>query len=139
MTEMLLNINNTVIKVDTPNANGRTYPLREVVREAEKIQSLIDGQSTLLGGNGDNSIYTHDISMDMNTTHTIEKVWMEGDELKAEIKLLDTPEGIKIKESIEAGVKFKLIPRGTAIVNNNGMVSDYDLITIDIIREENAS
>ena len=136
MTDITQNINNTVLIADTPTVNGRIYPLEEVKREVEKLQSLLP----ISGENGDNPSYGDAITINlMNVSHIVTKVWMEDNEVKAEVDIIDTTEGMKIKEEIEAGLNLKLIPRGTGLINekNNDMVvAEYDLITIDITREK---
>lgn len=134
---MTHNINNTVLIADTPTVNGRTYPLEEVKREVEKLQALIDGFSPPFGENADNPSCMDDIITDVsNISHLIKRVWMEGNAVKADVEILNTPEGKIITESLKSGVKFKLTPRGTGMVDDNTVVTDYNLVTIDIIREE---
>ncbi|EPE1232830.1 hypothetical protein ACSGOQ_006108, partial [Escherichia coli] len=68
----------------------------------------------------------------------ITKVWMEGANGMAEIKLLDTAHGTNIRKMLEAGVKLGVSSRGSGNVDYNGIVSDFEIITIDIVAQPSA-
>ena len=68
----------------------------------------------------------------------ITDVWMEGSNGMATIKLLPTSHGENIRKMLEAGVKLGVSSRGSGNVDHNGIVSDFEIITIDIVAQPSA-
>ncbi len=80
-----------------------------------------------------------DHGLDINlsrVSHSVENIVVSDDGLRCDIKILDTPFG-KIAESLlDAGVKLTTSIRATGYVNNDHLVKDLNLITFDLMKEE---
>jgi hypothetical protein len=71
-------------------------------------------------------------------SHLITKMWMSGSDGYGKLKLLNTPMG-KIAESmLKSGVKLGVSSRGSGNVDHNGDVSDFDIVTVDIVAQPSA-
>ena len=64
---------------------------------------------------------------------------MNGADGIGKLKILPTPMGQLIKTMLEAGVKLGVSSRGSGNVNDmNGHVSDFEIITVDIVAQPSA-
>jgi len=132
-------------KCNTQNKNGRVYPQHILKREADKYNNSIKDNSSL--GESDHpasSIITID-----NVSHSICKMWWQGDTLVGEIEILMTPgfvnygiastKGDRIANLIRKGKKIGVSSRGVGSVKeengNNVVQDDYDLICWDIVTQ----
>lgn len=123
------------IQADQRNLNERIYPLSEITRAVNNMnQRLAKGESILVECDHPETLT---INLD-RVAAMITKVWMEGANGMAEIKLLDTAHGQNIRKMLEAGVKLGVSSRGSGNVDYNGIVSDFEIITIDIVAQPSA-
>lgn len=123
------------IQADQRNLNERIYPLVEITRAVNNMaQRLAKGESILVECDHPETLT---INLD-RVAAMITKVWMEGANGMAEIKLLDTAHGTNIRKMLEAGVKLGVSSRGSGNVDYNGIVSDFEIITIDIVAQPSA-
>lgn len=114
-----------VITTDVPNRNGRIYP-QDVVKQA---MDEFSKRLPVLGEFEQSQSLT--INMD-RISHTIEEVYMEGDDMMACIKVLDTPMGNILNQLRSAGVEVFPQSRGSGRVDENGVVLDFSISTIDV-------
>jgi hypothetical protein len=63
----------------------------------------------------------------------ITEVNMDGKNAIGKLKLLDTPLGNICRTLIESGGKLGVSSRGSGNVDNNGYVSDFEIVTVDIV------
>lgn len=123
------------IQADQRNLNERIYPLAEISKAVNNMgQRLAKGESILVECDHPETLT---INLD-RVAAMITKVWMEGTNGMAEIKLLDTAHGQNIRKMLEAGVKLGVSSRGSGNVDYNGIVSDFEIITIDIVAQPSA-
>lgn len=123
------------IQADQRNLNERIYPLSEITRAVNNMnQRLAKGESILVECDHPETLT---INLD-RVAAMITKVWMEDANGMAEIKLLDTAHGQNIRKMLEAGVKLGVSSRGSGNVDYNGIVSDFEIITIDIVAQPSA-
>ena len=54
------------------------------------------------------------------------------------LKILPTPMGNICKTLLESGVKLGVSSRGSGNVNENGIVKDFEIITVDIVANPSA-
>ena len=54
------------------------------------------------------------------------------------LKLLPTPMGNVVKTLLESGVKLGVSSRGSGNVGHNGYVSDFEIITVDVVAQPSA-
>jgi len=124
------------IQGDTLNANQRIYPTREITIAVKTLSKQIsDGYSVL--GEAD---HPEDLKINIDrVSHMITEMWMDGNDGYGKMKILPTPMGSIIKTFIENGVRPGVSSRGSGNVNEaNGEVSDYEIITIDIVVQPSA-
>lgn len=123
------------IQADQRNLNERIYPLHEITKAVNNMASrLAKGESILVECDHPETLT---INID-RVAGMITKVWMEGRNGMAEIMLLDTAHGKNIRVMLEAGVKLGVSSRGSGNVNHNGIVSDFEIVTIDIVAQPSA-
>jgi len=123
------------VQADIKNQNMREYPLSEITRAVQTINEKIrDGQSIL--GELD---HPEELSINLDrVSHMITEMWMEGKDGIGKLKLLPTPCGNIAKALLESGVRLGVSSRGSGNVSNNGSVSDFDMITVDIVAQPSA-
>lgn len=123
------------IQADQRNKNERIYPFAEIAHAVENMnQRLMSGESILCECDHPETLT---INLD-RVAAMITKVWMEGKNGMAEIKLLPTAHGENIRKMLESGVKLGVSSRGSGNVDHNGIVSDFEIVTIDIVAQPSA-
>lgn len=123
------------IQADKRNLNERIYPLSEIANAVQVMaQRLQRGESILVECDHPETLT---INLD-RVAAQITKVWMDGHNGMAEIKLLPTSHGKNIRAMLEAGVKLGVSSRGSGNVDHNGIVSDFEIVTIDIVAQPSA-
>ena len=118
------------------NANQRVYPVHEIQKAVEQINSQIkDGYSVL--GEVD---HPDDLKINLDrVSHMIEQMWMDGPCGYGKLKILPTPMGKLVEAMITSGVKLGVSSRGSGEVNeSSGHVSGFDIITVDIVAQPSA-
>lgn len=114
------------------NRNGRVYPYQEWKNAVDDYQkNFVNGSfSTLMEWEHPprNSIDP------MQAVAKINKLYIDGNFVKGEAVLLDNEKANQIKTLIDNGIKISVSSRGTGVVQN-GVVSDYKLITYDLVSE----
>jgi hypothetical protein len=83
---------------DVPNKNGRLYPLAVLNDIVTACASR-----TLFGMIGPFTINTANVDLD-RVSHVVENLRVDGDVLKGEVRILDTPMGKIMKSLEEAGI-----------------------------------
>lgn len=123
------------IQADKRNLNERIYPLSEIANAVQVMaQRLQRGESILVECDHPETLT---INLD-RVAAQITKVWMDGRNGMAEIKLLPTSHGKNIRAMLESGVKLGVSSRGSGNVDHNGIVSDFEIVTIDIVAQPSA-
>lgn len=72
-----------------------------------------------------------DISL-KRASHHIHKVFLVGQDLWVEYSILDNENGLLLYDLLQTG-EFVLRPRGTGIVQPDGSITNYKLISFDFI------
>ena len=117
------------------NQNQRTYPSKEIAKAVEAVQSKIDNGYSVLG----EADHPEDLQVNLDlVSHMIEKMWMNGSDGYGRLKLLPTPMGNIISTLLESGAKLGVSSRGSGNVNESGQVSDFDIVTVDIVAQPSA-
>ena len=113
------------------NGNGREYPRFIWEREVSLYQEKIK----------DNHIHTlgeweHPTRADVDPMKAVIKITelrLEGDYVYGKAKILDNPEGARLKVLIDEGIKIDISSRGVGSVGKNGIVEEFKLITYDLV------
>ncbi|AQW88778.1 putative prohead core protein [Erwinia phage pEa_SNUABM_50] len=123
------------IQADRRNLNERVYPFAEIARAVNNMAERISkGESILCECDHPETLT---VNLD-RVVGMITNVWMEGANGMATIMLLDTTLGKDIRTMIESGVKLGVSSRGSGNVDHNGVVSDFEIVTIDIVAQPSA-
>jgi hypothetical protein len=118
------------------NANERVYPVSEIEKAVETLNvQLKEGYSVL--GEVD---HPDDLKINLDrVSHMITSMWIDGANGFGKLKILPTPMGQLVKTMLESNVKLGVSSRGSGNVNDmDGKVSDFEIITIDIVAQPSA-
>ena len=118
------------------NANERVYPVSEIERAVEQLNTQIqDGHSVL--GEVD---HPDDLKINLDrVSHMITNMWMDGPNGLGKLKILPTPMGQLVQTMLESGVKLGVSSRGSGNVDDaTGKVSDFEIVTVDIVAQPSA-
>ena len=111
------------------NGNGRRYPKTEIQRVIESVMGKIKSGVSIVGELN----HPPGLSVDLaNVSHMITELKMDGNYGIGKAKILNTPSGNIAKALLDGGVRLGVSSRGTGEVNE-GIVSNFDLVTIDIV------
>lgn len=119
------------MQADIKNRNGRIYPLSEMSRSVSNALKIIKENGGIFGE------LDHPNSLQINSdriSHVIKELYMDGPNVIGKAMIIEkTPMG-KILEAItETGVRVGVSSRGTGQVSESGVVSSYNLITVDAV------
>jgi hypothetical protein len=117
------------------NHNGRVYPVDQIRSAVDLINKAIQ-QDNGVPGELD---HPQELQIHLDrVSHSITKMWMDGPNGMGKLKLLPTPCGQIARTLLESGVKLGVSSRGSGNVNYNGEVSDFDMLTVDIVAKPSA-
>lgn len=118
------------------NANQRIYPVNEIEKAVKTLNDQLQNGYSVLG----EVDHPEDLKVNLDrVSHMITEMWMEGPNGYGKMKVLPTPMGNLIRTMLEAGVKLGVSSRGSGNVNEgNGHVSDFEIITVDIVAQPSA-
>ena len=122
-------------KANVPNANNRIYPKTLLEREDKRLQETIQARS--LVGSLDHPQSSVIIEL-RDGSHLITKTWWDGDNLKGEVEVIDTPNGKILQEYIKRNIRVGISSRGLGSTarSSNGfdlVQPDFSMITYDIV------
>ena len=117
------------------NANQRVYPIHEITKAVSTINEQIKEGHSVLG----EVDHPDDLKINLDrVSHMIQGMWMDGPCGHGKLKILPTPMGELVKAMITSGVKLGVSSRGSGEVGDNGHVSGFDIITVDIVAQPSA-
>ena len=123
------------IQGDMRNHNGRVYPLTEIRKAVENINKSIKEDAGVLG----ECDHPQELQIHLDrVSHKITEMWMDGPNGFGKLQILPTPCGNIIKTLLESGIKLGVSSRGSGNVDDNGRVSDFDMLTVDIVAKPSA-
>ena len=119
------------------NANRRVYPVTEIGRAVNTLNDQIRSGYSVLGE------VDHPEGLNINVdrvSHMITEMWMNDANGVGKLKIIPTPMGNLIKTMLESGVKLGVSSRGSGTVKEDGSgeVSDFEIITVDIVAQPSA-
>ena len=123
------------IQGDVKNQNGRVYPKDEIQRAVENVTERLSGGETVMGE------LDHPEELQINldrVSHIITEMKCDGSNGLGKLKVIDTPMGNIAKALLKAGAKLGVSSRGSGNVNESGRVSDFDIVTVDIVAQPSA-
>ena len=126
-----LYISGIFMGAEVKNRNGRIYPLSEMQNAVNRLNETIKEVGAQAGE------LDHPPSLTINSdriSHVITELRLEGNNVYGKAKILSTPMGNIAKVLItESGIKMGVSSRGAGDVNESGIVSNFNLITCDIV------
>ena len=123
-------------RADAKNQNGRVYPREILAREVEQYMEGPVKENRAMGelDHPESSV----INL-QNVSHTIKKVWWDGDDVMGDVEVLTTPAGNILKALFAAGITVGISSRGMGSVSENlaeGTVTvedDFELLCWDFV------
>lgn len=123
------------IQGDVRNQNGRIYPLKEISSAVQKMTDKIKAGHPILGECDHPSELTISLK---NVSHVITEITLNGSDGVGKMKILDTEYGRLAKTLVEAGIPLGVSSRGSGNVDDRGYVSDFEIVTIDLVATPSA-
>ena len=122
-------------EADVENGNGRQYPKKILEREIKNYQKLVEENRAL----GELDHPETSVVELKNVSHSVTKVWWEGNNVMGKCKVLNTQSGNVLKELVNAGVKLGISSRGLGSVKESKgktiVEDDFQLICFDFVSE----
>jgi hypothetical protein len=117
------------------NQNDRVYPIQEISKAVETINERLQEGQTVLG----EADHPEELTVNLDrVSHIVEDMWMDGPNGYGKLKIIPTPMGNIISTLLESGAKLGVSSRGSGNVNESGQVSDFDIVTVDIVAQPSA-
>lgn len=123
-------------RAEAPNGNNRVYSKKVLEREIENYQKLIQENRAL--GELD---HPEDSVINLrNVSHTMVKVWWDGNNVMGKAKILNTPSGKILQSLVNDGIKLGISSRGMGSVHEGPdgwtiVEDDFNLICFDFVSE----
>ena len=123
------------IQGDVKNQNQRVYPVSEISNAVGTIMEQIKNGESVLG----ECDHPEELTINIDrVSHMITEMSMHGADGVGKMKVLPTPCGNIVKTLIENGVKLGVSSRGSGNVDDSGYVSEFEIITVDIVARPSA-
>lgn len=125
----------TFIQGGVRNHNQRVYPIHEITNAVNQVmQSIRHGESVL--GEAD---HPEELTINLDrVSHIITDMWIDGSNGSGKLKIIPTPMGNIVRTLIESGVKLGVSSRGSGNVDEAGYVSEFEIVTVDIVAKPSA-
>jgi hypothetical protein len=123
------------VQGDVRNLNNRIYPTSEIKKAVDDINNRAT-DFTVWGE------LDHPAELQINldrVSHLIEKMWMDGRNGMGRMKIINTMMGQTAQAMLDSGGKLGVSSRGSGGVNYDGIVEDYEIITVDIVATPSCS
>lgn len=123
------------IQGDVKNQNQRVYPITEINHAVHQIMERIKTGETVMG----ELDHPEELSINLDrVSHMIEEMSMVGKDGHGSLKIIPTPTGQIVRTLLESGAKLGVSSRGSGNVGDDGAVSEFEIITIDIVAQPSA-
>ena len=123
------------IQGDVKNQNQRVYPINEINKAVKTLKEKINSGFSVLG----EADHPEDLTVNLDrVSHVITEMDMHGADGVGKLKILPTPMGNLVKTLLESGVKLGVSSRGSGNVSEGGKVSDFEIVTVDIVAQPSA-
>lgn len=124
-----------LLKIGVKNLNERIYTEEAVNEMVNQFMEKKNSIGVFFGQMG----FPEDMEINLSrVSHDVERIWVENNILYGEIRVLDTPEGEKIK-NIMSGIEDRPIvfrSRSAGTVNEDGTVNIQKLLSFDAIPKD---
>lgn len=117
------------------NHNNRVYPVSEIRKAVDQINDQLRKGESILG----EADHPEELNINIErVSHMITQMYMDGQNGIGKLKILPTPFGQIVRTLLECDVKLGVSSRGSGNVNDNGEVSDFEIVTVDIVARPSA-
>jgi hypothetical protein len=123
------------VQGDVENANGRIYPRDEIARAVDSITKRISEHGPVAGelDHPDGLMISG-----KNVSHAIHEMWMDGANGLGKFLVIDEGNGKIVRSMVNAGIVVGVSSRGSGSVDSRGRVSEFDIVTVDIVTTPSA-
>lgn len=120
---------------DVRNHNQRVYPVNEIRSAVESLNENIRKGESILG----EADHPEELNINLDrVSHMVTEMWMDGNKGMGKLKILPTPMGNIVRTMLENNVKLGVSSRGSGNVDSNGRVSEFEIVTVDIVAKPSA-
>lgn len=117
------------------NHNQRVYPVNEIRLAVDSVNDILRRGESVLG----EADHPEELNINLDrVSHMITEMYMDGPNGMGKLKILPTPMGNIVRTLLENGVKLGVSSRGSGNVNDRGEVSDFEIVTVDIVARPSA-
>lgn len=120
-------VTGVIQRANAKNQNGRIYPRTILEKECKRYDSDYVSKGIALGELDHTSEAVVNLK---NASHRIKKLWWEGDEVRGDIEILDTPAGQIAKKIVLAGIPLGISSRAI------GSVTKSEAQGADVVQED---
>jgi len=117
------------------NHNGRVYPKDEIEKAVNQLNERIQTTGPIPGE------LDHPEGLNVNfdrISHLITGMEMNGANGMGEMKVVKAGLGLIVEGVIAAGMQVGVSSRGSGNIDSGGRVSDFDIVTVDIVANPSA-
>lgn len=133
--ERQLGMSGIFIQAEQKNANGRIYPMSEISRAVQTVKEKIQNGYSVMG----ELDHPDNLNVNLNNvSHAITDMSMDGRNGMGKLKILNTPSGQTARALLESKIKLGVSSRGSGNVGPDGRVSDFEIVTVDIVANPSA-
>lgn len=123
------------IQGGTKNHNQRVYPVNEIRSAVDQLNECLRRGESILG----EADHPEELNINLDrVSHMITEMYMDGANGIGKLKVLPTPMGNIVRTLLESGVKLGVSSRGSGNVTHNGEVSDFEIVTVDVVARPSA-
>lgn len=117
------------------NHNQRVYPVNEIRSAVDQLNECLRRGESILG----EADHPEELNINLDrVSHMITEMYMDGANGIGKLKVLPTPMGNIVRTLLESGVKLGVSSRGSGNVTDNGEVSDFEIVTVDVVARPSA-
>lgn len=128
-------MNGIFIQAEQKNQNERVYPLNEIAGAVRTLNEKVRSGFSVLG----ELDHPEELTINLDrASHIITEMWMDGNDGYGKLKILPTPMGKIAETMLKSGVKLGVSSRGSGNVDDNGGVSEFEIVTVDIVAQPSA-
>jgi len=123
------------VQGDVENANLRIYPREEIATAVTSIMKRIQEHGPVAGE------LDHPEGLmisGQNVSHAIHEMWMDGANGLGKLLIINEGKGKIVRSMVEAGIQLGVSSRGSGSVDGKGRVSEFDIVTVDIVMTPSA-
>ena len=123
------------IEGDVRNHNQRIYPVREIRKAVEQVNENLRNNIDILG----EADHPEELNINLDrVSHKITELNVTGANGIGKLQILNTPMGQLVRTLLEDGVRRGVSSRGSGNVSESGEVSDFEIVTVDIVARPSA-